>query len=519
MVKLTDRQKSIIDELERIGAFMFGQFALKNGLLSPVYVDMRVIISYPSLMRKISEEIYHKIQDDQLSVDCVCGVPYAALPVATCVSIDHDIPMVIIRKETKTYGTGKRIEGKIAKNEKCLVIEDTVTTGASIMDITKVLRDHDLIVEDIVVILDRNQGACETLKSHNLKLRSLFSLTDVLDYLLEREKIDQISFDKVKNFLLANDHETKNSVNGSNRALKVTLENRLAALNHPQSKSLAAVMQRKKSNLCLSADLADAQEILDLVAKIGSEICLLKLHNDIINNATCKFYKQLKKYAEMLDFKILEDRKFSDIGNTVRLQMIEGSSRISTWTDFITVHAVAGAGTFEGLREGRLSTNNGEKERNGDSTLAVSDKPSIDQLWFNERTTLQERTRKTSVCKNNNIGCLVVSEMSSKDALCNDSAYQSKCYDLAQKFDDIVAGFICQKKCANVGDLFLYLTPGVNIEAKCDSMSQRWRDPVDAIKSDGNDIVIVGRGIYATDDPRVAARKFKEASWAALNNK
>lgn len=114
--------KEIILQLEELKGIKFGSFKLKNGLMSPVYFDLRVIVSKPKLMKGISNILWKQFEGHG-KTDLLCGVPYTALPLATIISVDSDLPMLIRRKEVKQYGTKKLIEGDFHKGQNCLIIE------------------------------------------------------------------------------------------------------------------------------------------------------------------------------------------------------------------------------------------------------------------------------------------------------------------------------------------------------------------------------------------------------------
>lgn len=191
--------KAIILELFSIGAIQFGEFTLKTGIASPIYIDLRLIISYPALLKRISAALW--TLSERLSFDLLCGVPYTALPIATAISLEHNLPMVLRRKEAKDYGTKKIIEGVFKTKDICLIIEDVVTSGTSILETAKALEKEGLIVEDALVILNREQGGKEQLKGKGIFLHSLISIFDLLKVLFAEKKISVETFQNVNAFL------------------------------------------------------------------------------------------------------------------------------------------------------------------------------------------------------------------------------------------------------------------------------------------------------------------------------
>jgi orotate phosphoribosyltransferase len=174
-------KQTLITSLYQIGAIQFGEFTLKSGQTSSIYINLRKIISYPDILRLIATTIWEAIHDCQF--DVVCGVPYTALPIATCVSLDHHIPMIIRRKEKKEYGTKQLIEGVFEKGQRCLIIEDIITTGGSIVETATDLTQAGLEITDVVALIDREQGGKENLSRH-YKTHTILTLSEILHTLM-----------------------------------------------------------------------------------------------------------------------------------------------------------------------------------------------------------------------------------------------------------------------------------------------------------------------------------------------
>ena len=122
-------KKEIALALHEIGAIKFGEFTLKSGIKSPIYIDLRLLISYPKVLKMISKAMIELAEG--LEFDVIAGIPYTALPIATAISIEKDWPMVYARKEVKDYGIKKKIEGVFKEGDTALIIDDLITTGGS----------------------------------------------------------------------------------------------------------------------------------------------------------------------------------------------------------------------------------------------------------------------------------------------------------------------------------------------------------------------------------------------------
>ena len=456
------RVKLILDLFE-IGALKFGTFTLKSGIESPVYFDLRVIVSYPKIMMQVSDEMWKATQN--LNFAQLCGVPYTALPIATCMSTKYDVPMMIKRKEAKSYGTKKLIEGKFDKNTICLVIEDVVTTGSSVLETVRDLATVEVMVHDAIVLLDRCQGGRESLADKGIKLHSVFTLKEVLSILEETGKLDEVMVQRVNTFIEQNSNVVP-VVAQASKAL--AYQQRATIATNPVAKTLFTIIHEKQSNLCVSVDLTSTVAILELVNKVGDFICMVKLHVDIIEDFNMEFVSALQALSQKHNFLIFEDRKFADIGNTVKYQYGSGVYRISDWAHIVNAHSVPGEGVVKGLKEVGMP-----KGR----------------------------------------ACLMIAQMSSAGNLAT-GQYTEATVKIADDNPDFVIGFICTSRVSE-NPAFIHMTPGVKLQSGGDNLGQQYLTPEEVITNRRSDVIIVGRGIYAADDPVEAAKIYQEAGFNA----
>ena len=196
---LTDAEKKLINDLYAIQALRFGEFKLKSGALSPFYVDLRVIISYPTLLQAIAQRILALLAP--LTFQRVAGIPYAGLPIATAVSLAGRFPMIYARKEVKDHGIKRVIEGKFAAGETVVLIDDVITDGASKFEAAEPLLEAGLVVKDFAIFLDREQGGADRLREKGYTLHSALRISDVLAHLKDAGHLPHDQFARCKDFI------------------------------------------------------------------------------------------------------------------------------------------------------------------------------------------------------------------------------------------------------------------------------------------------------------------------------
>lgn len=243
---------------------------------------------------------------------------------------------------------------------------------------------------------------------------------------------------------------------------------RAVSCKNELAKKILQLLDVKQTNLALSADVTQGEKLLTLAELLGPEICILKTHVDILEDFTPAWAEELKKIAKKHQFFIFEDRKFADIGNTVKHQYAQGIYHIADWADIVNAHSLPGPGIIKGLAEVGL-----KKQR----------------------------------------ALLLLAEMSSENNLL-DPIYAEKTLEMAEQYPEFVIGFISQRK-LNDDPHWIYMTPGVQIAATGDTLGQQYIAPEQAIGVQGTDIIIVGRGILSAADPLAEARRYRKAGWDA----
>jgi len=274
---------------------------------------------------------------------------------------------------------------------------------------------------------------------------------------------------------------------------------------NPITQKLRAIIAAKESNLCVAADLTTCAEVLNLAEKIGDKICILKTHVDILTDFTPDLPTKLREIADRKNFLIFEDRKFADIGNTVKMQFQGGIYKIADWADIVNVHPITGWSAWFGLLFSERPV--------GVLFLAqMTPEQFKDTNFFDE-----DYAKKSFKLIEQAFGTAKVRTKNGKKANFPigfiGSAEQPEI--LKKLRDGSFASTPEEKKLAK--DFFI-MVPGVKFKNDGDGLGQTYNTPEKAIEN-GADVIIVGRGIYQNSDPAAEAEKYRIAGWEAMQKK
>ena len=189
--------------LTKNNAIKFGDYILTSGKKTPYYIDLRLTISSPITLDWIANSLSRIVLNDigKAKIDKILGVPTAGVPFATIVSQKLAIPMLYYRKERKEHGVRKKIEGDMERNDRIVMIDDLITTGQSVIDAAEAARDQGGIVSELVVLLDREQGGQDYIRSHSIEPHVLFDISEAFGWLKEVKLLDSNDYEVIMNYI------------------------------------------------------------------------------------------------------------------------------------------------------------------------------------------------------------------------------------------------------------------------------------------------------------------------------
>jgi len=179
----------------------FGNFTLASGKNSSYYVDLRLIPSYPHQFRKMIKNLQNLIVEKTGldDFDCLASVPTGGLVVTSALAIEIVKPLIYVRNKPKEHGTTKSIEGKISTGMKVVMIDDVVTTGTSVLNGIKQLKEAELSISDLYVIINRLEGADKVLADEGIQIHQLTDILEITNILFKEKLVSEEMLEKIKN--------------------------------------------------------------------------------------------------------------------------------------------------------------------------------------------------------------------------------------------------------------------------------------------------------------------------------
>jgi orotate phosphoribosyltransferase len=192
-IESTNVKTEICKILKKIDALQFGAFKLTSGKISPYYIDLRVIPSFPDAFHRVSNFYVGFIKGEigAENFERIAGIPVAGIPFASLIAYHLQKPFLYIRKDIRLHGRQRRIEGIIAPGDRVLLVDDLITTGLSLKRAAKAIRSEGGVVNDAVVLLDREEGGKEKLEKSGIRLHALIKVSEIASRLYEIGAIDE----------------------------------------------------------------------------------------------------------------------------------------------------------------------------------------------------------------------------------------------------------------------------------------------------------------------------------------
>ncbi|MBI3033409.1 orotidine-5'-phosphate decarboxylase [Candidatus Woesearchaeota archaeon] len=471
-----DRLKQqYIDGIYQSGAFLIKEepFTLRSGIKSHIYIDHKRFLTNHTGLKIVINNFFLMLKEkvDHFTFVVVDSIMSPILGSTMATMLDKDL--VIIKEEQALHGTREKTYGIIHPNQEYVIIDDLISTGSLVMNAAKPIRELGGIVRYAVVCTVREDAVIKELNNHGIEVIYISTINEILEYLKPTltQQEQQIVEDK---------HQCTTSY--LYERMKMSYQERSELAKNSVGRALYRIMEKKKTNLILSADVTKADKVITIARELGPFIVGLKTHIDIIDDFNQQMINDLQTIADEYEFLIFEDRKFAEIGNTAQLQYKHGVYHIITWADIVNAHSVPGEGVVQGLC-----------------------------------TAAKEHYEPR--------GCLLIAQMSSKNNLVT-REYSQKTLEIAELFPDFVIGFIAtggdplklRSFAHKVPPHYLLITPGIRFGSKADTMQQSYGTPEEAIHA-GSDIIIVGRGIYESQDMKETAKQYRDAGWKAYEER
>ncbi len=309
----------ILDSLFNFGIVKYGDFTLSSGLKSNYYIDLKMVISFPKLLKQISYMMSCMVVDITSDENYhLSGVPYGSLPFLFHISEILKNPSIMVRKEIKKHGTQKLIEGDIRYKD-IVLIEDVITTGKSCIEIIKKLENEGFKIIGVVCVVKRGK-IIEEMEKYNIK------------YLYTNETFENYNFPLSINTLIPQRYDKRNDI----------------------ISKILDIRNSKNNNIILSVDFTDINNAINMIDMVGKYVCGIKLHFDIIkNNIEEHHIKRLINIKNLYNFFVIMDKKFGDISYICQLQFEKVYNLFKlydpSFIDLVTCHTISSDKLIENL--------------------------------------------------------------------------------------------------------------------------------------------------------------------------
>ena len=305
------KEKLILD-LYNKKCIQFGEFKLKSGKTSPIYINLKNVISHPYILNTIVELIFRKTEFKEYTH--IMGIPYGGIPFASVLSSKYNIPMIMIRKETKKYGLKKLIEGEYTSDSKIIIIEDTVSTGSSLKHFITQLEKINLKPQAIIAVCDRRKEA-GLLGDYDVL--SIITMNDIVSVLYKNKLIEHNIYRELYNG-------------------KKTIATKPFITNNIMLNKLLEIIKTKETMYCYVIEYTNYESIIDFIHKYHKRFCILKLFSVTIEHFSYEKAKHIKELSIEYNFLIYEGYNFNT-SKTIFLNEITLNNKYYEWVDIINI--------------------------------------------------------------------------------------------------------------------------------------------------------------------------------------